>query len=307
MLTMKVHTVCLLLLCCLLSKHSFVQYYFYNNLYYDSDLLFEGGISLGAINCLTDIGGRPGNGKWFLKDLNWENTKISGGIFAGVNYRYTIGARLEFNMGNILAYDSILKNDPSEARNRYRRNLHFKSHITELLLLAELHPLVFFRANNKTNRFSPYLVGGMGLFHFDPQASLNGEWFSLKELHTEGQGFPECPERKKYKLTQLNFPVGAGIKFECAALLNLRLEILHRITRTDYLDDVSTRYIDPALFQKYLSPYLASYAVQLHNRQKEIDPSATTIPNAIRGNNNRNDAYFTVQCKLSLVIGRERR
>jgi hypothetical protein len=72
----------------------------------------------------------------------------------------------------------------------------------------------------------------------------------------------EYPERKEYKLTQLNFPLGAGIKLECSALLNLRLEILHRITRTDYLDDVSTRYIDPSLFQKYLSPNKASNALQ---------------------------------------------
>lgn len=303
---MKVHTVCLLFLCCLLSKPFFAQDYFYNNRYYESDFLFEGGLLLGAINCLTDIGGRPGNGKKFLKDLNWQNTRMSGGIFANLSYRYVLGARLEFNMGNIMAYDSILKNDPSEARNRYRRNLHFKSHITELLLLAELHPLMLFPAKNKAN-VSPYLVGGIGLFHFDPQACLNGEWVSLNTIHTEGQGFGEYPERKEYKLTQLNFPVGAGIQLECSALLNLRFEILHRITRTDYLDDVSTRYIDPALFQKYLSPYQASYAIQLHDRQKEIDPSATTIPNAIRGNNSRNDSYFTVQCKLSLVMGRERR
>lgn len=304
---MKVYTVCLLLLCCLSGKDSCAQYYYYNNLYYDKDFLFEGGVSLGAINCFTDIGGRPGNGKKFLKDLNWQNTKISGGIFVSFSYRYTIGARLEFNMGNILAYDSILKNDHSAARSRYRRNLHFKSSITELLLLSELHPLTLLRMNKKMNVISPYLVGGVGVFYFDPRARVGEEWISLHQLHTEGQGFAEYSERKPYRLTQINFPVGVGIRLECSALVNVRFEVLHRITQTDYLDDVSTRYIDPALFQKYLSPSLASYAVQLHDRQKEIDPSAATIPNAIRGNNNRNDSYFTAQCKLSLVIGREKR
>ncbi len=304
---MKVCTLYLLLLCGLSNNHSFAQHYFYNNLYYDNDLLFEGGISLGAINCLTDIGGRPGNGKRFLKDLNWQNTKVSGGVFANLCYRYALGIRLELNVGKIMAYDSILKNDRSEARNRYLRNLHFKSNITELMLLAELHPLVLLGINKKANTISPYLVGGAGIFYFDPKARAGEEWISLHELHTEGQGFAEYPERKPYRLTQVNFPVGVGIKLECAAQVNFRFEVLHRITRTDYLDDVSTRYIDPALFQKYLSPYLASYALQLHNRQKEIDPSATAVPNDIRGNNNRNDSYFTVQCKLSMVIGRERR
>ena len=304
---MKVHTVCLLLLCRLLTNPSFAQDYFYDNRYYESDFLFEAGFSVGVINCLTDIGGKPGNGKRFLKDLNWQNTKLSGGVFVALTYRSALSARLSFNTGNILACDSILKSDPSEARNRYRRNLHFKSNISELMLIAELHPLIFFGANNKTNLFSPYLVGGIGLFHFDPQACLNGQWIALNELHTEGQGFGEYPERKEYKLTQLNFPAGVGIKYECSALLNLRLEILHRFTQTDYLDDVSTRYIDPSLFEKYLSPNQASHARQLHNRQKELDPSVATTPNAIRGNSSRNDSYFTIQCKLSLVMGRERR
>ncbi|HRN55001.1 MAG TPA: hypothetical protein PLL71_01040 [Agriterribacter sp.] len=304
---MKVHTVNLLFLCCLSGNPSFAQDYFYNNRYYENDLLFEGGLSPGVMNCLTDIGGRPGNGKKFLKDLNWQNTKMSGGLFVNLSYRYAFCARLEFNMGDVMAYDSILKNDRSEARSRYHRNLCFKSHITELLLLAELHPLVILQSKRKAHLFSPYWVGGMGLFHFDPRACLNGEWIALNGLHTEGQGFEEYPERKEYKLTQLNFPMGAGVKFECSALLNLRLEVLHRITRTDYLDDVSTRYIDPSLFGKYLSPGQASYALQLHNRQREPDPSAVTVPGAIRGNNSRNDSYFTIQCKLSLVMGRERR
>lgn len=304
---MKVYNLYLLFLCCLLNNPSSAQDYFYNNLYYDSDLLFEGGISLGAINCLTDIGGRTGNGKKFLKDLNWQNTKVSGGVFASLSYRYALGLRLELHVGAVTAYDSILKNDRSEAHSRYLRNLHFKSGITELLLLAELHPIVLLGMNKKVNTLSPYLVGGTGIFHFDPRAQLNGEWVALHDLHAEGQGFAEYPERKEYSLTQLNFPVGAGVRFECSAMMNLRFEILHRITLTDYLDDVSTRYIDPALFHKYLSPYHATYAIELYSRKKEIDPAMAAVPGEIRGNSSRNDSYFTMQLKLSMVMGRKRR
>ena len=35
-------------------------------------------------------------------------------------------------------------------------------------------------------------------------------------LHTEGEGFAEYPDRKEYKLKQINFPVGAGIKYKIA-------------------------------------------------------------------------------------------
>lgn len=304
---MKLNTTTLLFLCSLLNTVSVAQDYFYNNQYYETDFLFEGGLSLGGINCFTDIGGRPGNGKAFLKDFNGQNTRFCGGVFVNLSYRYAISARLELSRGTIMAYDSILKNDPSEGQYRYRRNLHFKSSVTELLLLTELHPTVLFYDGQRRSFFSPYLVGGVGVFWFNPLAYLNGEWIELHRMHTEGQGFAEYPDRKPYRLTQMNFPVGAGIKFECSARMNFRFEVLHRITRTDYLDDVSTRYIDPALFEKYLSPLYASYALQLHDRQQEIDPLSKTVPNAIRGNSSRNDSYFTVQMKLSFVINRERR
>ncbi len=67
----------LVLACLFASQLSFCQYYFYNNRYYDKDLLFEINISTGAMNCLTDVGGTNGKGKSFLKDLNVANTKIS--------------------------------------------------------------------------------------------------------------------------------------------------------------------------------------------------------------------------------------
>ncbi len=287
--------------------NSFAQDYFYNNDYYDKDFLFESGISLGAMNCLTDIGGRRGNGRTFLKDLNPENSRISGGIFLQFTYRYALGLRLELNAGSLMAYDSILKNDRSEASSRYQRNLHFKSPITELLMLGEVHPLRFFGMNRKPNIVSPYLIAGTGIFHFDPRTSLNGEWIALHDLCTEGQGFPEYPDRQPYRLTQLNFPLGIGLKVECSAMLNIRLELLHRITQTDYLDDVSTRYIDPTLFKQYLSPEQAGIALLLYNRQKEIDPTRRIIAGEIRGHDSKKDSYFTAQLKLSMVMGRERR
>lgn len=304
---MKVHKLALLCLCFLFNRPAASQFYYYNNQYYDKDFLFEAGISLGAMNCLTDIGGRSGNGGSFLKDLNWQNTRFSGGMFLSAEYRDALGARLEFSFGEITACDSVLKNDQSVARNRYLRNLHFKSSIRECLLLLELYPFRLFSTNQSTARFSPYLTGGIGIYHFNPRAQTGEGWIELHDLRLEGQGFEEYPDRKVYSLTQLNVPVGAGIKIECSALINLRIEILHRVLFTDYLDDVSTRYIDPSLFQKYLPTHLIAYAEQLHHRQKEIEPTAKAIPDNIRGNSGHNDSYFTIQFKLGFIMGREKR
>ena len=300
----------LVLACLFISHLSFCQYYFYNNRYYDRDLLFEINISAGAMNCLTDIGGRSGKGKGFLKDLNISNTKMCAGISAGLIYRYSLGLRLEGSMGSVQAYDSILKNDQAEGKFRYKRNLNFKSTISELILLAELYPIrILFpvQEGEKTPPFAPYITGGIGLFRFNPQANLDGIWIDLAPLHTEGQNFSEYPERKPYALTQLNFPIGIGCKYELSPLFSVRLEVLHRITQTDYLDDVSTRYIDPNLFSKYLPADKISTALALHDRQRELNPQHVTIPGSIRGHDNKNDSYFTIQLKLGFTIGRELR
>lgn len=297
----------LLLLCCFISNLIYSQYYFYNDDYYDKALLIEVNAFAGGMNCFTDIGGTDGKGKGFIKDLNIGNTRFSGGMSVGFLYRYAVGLRLEANMGAVQAYDSVLKKDQSKGKYRYNRNLSFRSRISELLLLAEIYPLKLFSLveKEKPPMFAPYLTGGFGIFRFRPQTELNGVWIDLAPLHTEGQGFAEYPERKPYALTQLNFPFGIGCRYEVSALLDLRLEILHRFTQTDYLDDVSTRYIDPALFDKYLAPSQALLARALHNRQ--IDKQNITIPGAIRGNENKKDAYFTIELKIGLVIGRERR
>src|SRR6185436_19258578 len=101
--------------------------------------------------------------------------------------------------------DSILKAVASSTSGRYERNLSFKSRIAEVQLGFEVHPLFFKNYEDRDPPpFSPYLVVGVGYYSFDPQANLNGQWYAQHELRTEGQGFGEYPDRKPYKLSQLN-------------------------------------------------------------------------------------------------------
>ena len=46
------------------------QYYFTANQQPEPELLWEAGVSTGAMNCLTDLGGNSGTGKKFIKDIN---------------------------------------------------------------------------------------------------------------------------------------------------------------------------------------------------------------------------------------------
>lgn len=284
------------------------QFYYYNDKYYDSPLAFEIGGSAGLMNSLTDLGGKKGIGKSFIKDLSWKNAKPSFSVYALAMYKYAVGVRLEGTFGSVQAADSSLRSVAASTFGRYERNLSFKSKITDLQLALEIHPL-FFREYDEDEApyFSPYLVAGVGYFSFDPQAEINGQVYSLQPLRTEGQGFAEYRDRTPYKLSQVNFPVGIGIRYEVNSFLNARVEVVHRILQTDYLDDVSRDYVDPALFSNYLPANQAAVAQQLFDRQGELNGSHTTQVGSQRGNPKNNDAYFTVQVKLGITLGRLRR
>ena len=133
------------------SKKAAAQYYFYNDKYYDSPLLFEIGGSIGVMNCLTDLGGKKGIGKKFIKDLNLGKTNLAGGLYFTAMYKYAIGLRLEGTFGKVSA-------------------------ITEFSLVTELHPLFIFidwtERDEDPPRISPYLLGGIGYYSFNPQAKL---------------------------------------------------------------------------------------------------------------------------------------
>ena len=108
-------------------------------------------------------------------------------------------------------------------------------------------------------RLKPYGFIGLGVFHFDPMGSItapNGTqtWYQPAATAHRRPGMAEYPGRKEYKLTQLNIPLGGGLKYSVSERINVGVELLYRKTFTDYIDDVSTNYIDPKYFDQYLSP-----------------------------------------------------
>ena len=288
--------------------HVKAQYYFYDGKYYNNDLVFEIGGSAGAMNAFTDLGGRKGIGKKFVKDFNFKNTEACGSMFFSAVYKNEIALRIEATFGQIHAYDSILKKVAASTNGRYERNLSFRSSITEIMFAAEFHPFYIFGNYNDDHyppAVSPYLLLGIGYFHFNPQAKLNGTYVDLQPLSTEGEGFSEYPNVQNYSLNQVNVPAGIGARYDVSAIINLRAEIVTRFLFTDYLDDVSGRYIDPSVFANHLSGTQLSQALLLNDRHK---PGAVTAhPNGIRGRPNNNDAYVTFNIKLGLTLGRDRR
>jgi len=279
--------------------------------YYSTPLTYEAGISIGPMNSLTDIGGRNGRGRRGPKDLNLKSTTLYGSIYGMATYKHFLALRLEGTIGSIRSNDSLLKSSKINegAIGRYSRNLSFRSRIYELSLTAEFHPIDFFSTSDPVGyppALSPFGIGGVGVFRFNPQANLNGKWIDLRPLHTEGEGFAEYPDSKEYKLTKMNVPLGVGLYFELSPSLNLRIEYINRILFTDYLDDVHNKYIDPSLFQKYLSGQNLTNALLLNNRGRtDVLPAQTTAhPGGRRGNPLNNDSYFTINFKVGYAFGR---
>lgn len=299
------------LLLCIPAFQTKAQHYFYNDEYYDNDLVVEAGISMGPMNSLTDIGGRKGRGKTGAKDLNINSTTFGGGIYFIALYKHFLGLRIEGTTGRVQSKDSLLKGVKETAIGRYNRNLSFRTQINEVSSILEFHPIDFARVFDPESfapSFSPYILGGVGYFHFNPQAKLNDQWIDLHPLHTEGQGFEEYPNRKVYNLNQFNLSYGLGLGYELSAKISLRIEYISRVLFTDYLDDVHDTYINPALFSKYLSGTELSHALILNNRGRpEAIPNETTArPGSRRGNPLDKDSYFSINFKVGYIIGRQK-
>jgi hypothetical protein len=261
---------------------------------------FELGLGIGPMFFLGDLGGSQGVGRTFVKDVDFPLTKISKGIYFNIYPSEWMGFRIAGNLGYLEGDDAEAPNKGGAERFRLQRNLKFRSKLSEAYAAVEIYPTVFFEQfEGLTNKLRPYGIVGFGIYHFNPQGEYyasNGssQWVDLKPLRLEGQGMAEYPERKEYSLTQKAMMLGGGFKYYLGESMYVGFEILHRKTFTDYIDDVSTEYIDPRLFDVYLDPNQAQIARQLEFRENLYNP-ATSRPyiNTQRGDPKENDAYFS--------------
>lgn len=262
----------------------------------------EFGLGLGPMFFLGDLGGSAGVGKTFVKDVDMPLTKVSKGLFLNLYPTEWLGLRLAGNLGSLQGDDAQAPSKGGAERFRLKRNLKFESKISEAYAALELYPTVFFEQyDGLAHKLRPYVVGGVGLFHFNPKAEYTEpggtkRMVELNPLRLEGQGFAEYPDRKEYSLTQKELLIGGGVKFYLTETMYVGFEILHRKTFTDYLDDVSTKYINPALFNNYLSTSDAAIARQLYYRENLLQPGQSRpnpVVNEQRGDPKENDAFFS--------------
>lgn len=274
-------------------------------------IIWEAGINVGPSFFLGDLGGNAGKGTRFLKDVNLQFTNIMKGVFLTAYPSDWLGVRLAVQSGMLEGDDAVINTKGVDELWRKQRNLDFRTNITEAYISAEIFPLMLIgRIRDNAPRLRPYGVLGIGAFKFNPQGSLtdaNGTktWYYLHPLMIEGQGMKEYPNSKPYSLTQIHIPLGAGLKYFLSDRVNVSMEVLDRITRTDYIDDVSLNYIDPNLYANYLSASDAAIARQISDKVYGIVTPGVTryAPGTQRGNPKQDDSFFSLLLKVGVRLG----
>jgi opacity protein-like surface antigen len=234
-------------------------------------------------------------------DLQSKSFTLDQSLFhAGLGIAYQLNdqwmLRGGINFAQLNAQDKYQKNEL-----RRLRNLSFATNLWEFHAAGEFH---FLGLSDRV--FSPYIMLGAAVFNYNPYAyspvSAGGQKVFLRLLSTEGQGLTGFPDRKPYQLTQIAIPYGAGVQMKLTEHFTAGVEIGYRKTFTDYIDDVSTTYVDPNALLAQRGPL----ALQMAFRTPEV-PGHLTDPypigsSNIRGGKAKDSYYFigaTIRYRLS--------
>ena len=245
----------------------------------------EFGLGIGAAHYFGDLNTRA----------RLNRPKIAAGIFFRKNFGNYIAARIVANYAQ-LGYSDIYN-----THNEFmlKRNLSFNTNVWELSLRGDFNFFRFLPGDPEFN-FTPYVSLGIGAFSYDPYAYLQGQKYFLRPLGTEGQGSSLYPDRKPYSSMAICFPVGVGVKYAFNERFNIGLEITHRFTSTDYLDDVSKTYVDPAVFPP-LPGGAPSPAFLLSDRSYELG-TPIGIKGRQRGVETNKDQFVTAMIYFSFNL-----
>jgi len=214
---------------------------------------------IGVSNFLGELGGADQVGTNYMKDLELKMTRPS--LMVGFRFKHTPQLASKFTLTwGMVAGDDAETTDPI----RFARNLNFRSHIAEIGYNFEF----YLRKEKRGHRFKlrgvrgikklgiyPYGFFGIAAFYFNPQAKVNGNWKSVRNFGTEGQGL--SPTRTSYGRFQLAIPLGGGLKWAIDRRWLVGIEYGLRKTFTDYIDDVSTTYYPNGEIEDFYGPEAA--------------------------------------------------
>ncbi len=245
----------------------------------------EFGIGIGAAHYFGDLNTRA--------HLNRPKPAVS--LFFRKQFGNYIALRVAGTFAQ-LGYSDVYNKDNEYQK---RRNLSFNTNIWELAVQGDFNFFKFL-PNDPQFRFTPYITLGVGAFNYDPYAYLQGKKYFLRPLGTEGQGSALYPDRKQYSTMAICMPIGVGVKYSLTENINLGLEVLYRVTGTDYIDDVSRTYA-PDAFSQTLPDGSPTVWYQLQDRSYETG-TPIGIKDRLRGYEKQKDQYVTAMLTISFNL-----
>lgn len=249
----------------------------------------QGGCYVGGINYAGDLAPSSFIG-------SFAETHPDYGLFLRARPTDWLAVKLNYHHGKLSGSDVF-----SNSEGRRQRNLSFRSPLDELSVSA-----VLFFPNDEKKKWAirPFLAVGVGVFRFNPQAELNGVWYDLQPLSTEGQGLSRQPNKQPYALTQVCFPIGLGFQMPITKRMQLEIDVSMRKTLTDYLDDVSTNYVPSAWLEEERGPI----SVALANRILSKNGYQASDNQSLRGDAGRKDWYMIASLGLTVnILGNDRK
>ncbi len=216
---------------------------------------------------------------YYMGDLSdgvdFKHLGLGPNLSLGALYRLTehVSLRSELRYYQVQA-------DQKYSRNA-KNNLSFRTQNPDFYVGAQGDLFSF----SRKTRVNPYLFGGVGTTFLNPKTQLEGTWYSLPPLTTEGV---------KYSRTPLLVVAGIGVTYHLTDRWGLGLELCNNFLTSDYLDDVSTFYPQPDALSSDL-------ARRLSDRSPEIGQPANQ-PGFQRGNPKVKDSYVFLSVKAQYLL-----
>ena len=226
---------------------------------------------------------------YYMGDLNpmypFAQSRLQYGGLVRFNYDNRWTFRFTYSHATVTASDEVIKWRPE-------RGLNFTSKINDFSIVAEFNFIEYYTGNPKKN-VSPYIFGGISVFHYKTFATVGDQLVDLRDYDTEG---PQDPDAKWYNKmfgkgvpVGVSIPFGFGVKFSLSRHMAAAVEWSMHKTFTDYLDDVAKVY--PEVHAIYTTEDGTSYDL--------TDPTGNYIAGHQRGNSSFKDWYGMARVSLT--------
>ncbi|WKZ66937.1 MAG: hypothetical protein QY325_03195 [Flavobacteriales bacterium] len=260
----------------------------------DAQYAWDVGFHLGGANYLGEMGGKDQPRRDFIWDMKLSQTRWAVGGFA----RRKINRLISVNTG--LLYLRLQGADAltESYRPRRGRNLNFRNDLLEWYIRPEF---TIYQDNDLGGRgryrtdFRLFGYVGAALYYHNPKGQINreGDFYALQPLTTE---------LVDYSRFGVSIPAGIGFHFTKRRRHRFGWDMGWRTTFTDYLDDVSTTYADPALLPNQDAINLANQTSFAYALDPTLPHPNNYAPGAIRGDPTHNDSYLTMTFTYSYVL-----